>query len=52
MITIMSQPLETLLQGVRSRQISLGAGQYLFHLGDQVRTVYIVQSGWVHLVRL
>jgi CRP-like cAMP-binding protein len=43
--------MEIHLRDVRSQRIVLGGGQYLFHLGDPIRAMYVVQVGWVHLVR-
>ena len=44
----------TVLDGLRdtpSRTLILEAGRPLFHVGDPVRTVYIVRTGLIHLIR-
>ena len=47
MIQIMFEQLTALPNSVRN----LKRGQYLFHLGDRVTSVFVVQSGEVHLIR-
>jgi CRP-like cAMP-binding protein len=39
------------LHDVQPRTVALGSGQYLFHIGDRVRAIYLVKEGWVHLIR-
>ena len=51
MIIIMSQSIESFLQGLRARQRHVGVGQSLFHRGDLVREMHFVLAGSVHLVR-
>jgi CRP-like cAMP-binding protein len=51
MIAIMFPAIESHLGDVRSQRTALRSGQYLFHLGDPVRAIHIVQAGWVHLIR-
>jgi len=47
MIQIMFEQLAALPNSVRH----LKRGQYLFHTGDRVTSVFVVQSGAVHLIR-
>ena len=47
MIQIMFEHLEILPDSTRQ----LKRGQYLFHMGDRVTSVFVVQSGEVHLIR-
>lgn len=51
MIAIMSVDMADLFtsSGVRTR--TLGAGAYLFHLGEPVLSLFVVLEGEVHLVR-
>ncbi len=51
MISIMFTVIETHLRDIRSRVVTLAAGQYLFHAGDPVRDLFVTRRGGVHLVR-
>lgn len=51
MISIMFEAMNDHLRAIPSRRIALGPGQYLFHLGDPIEAIHVVQVGWVHLVR-
>lgn len=43
--------IERHLRNVPARELRFEADQYLFHLGDRVRIVHLVQEGTVHLAR-
>jgi CRP/FNR family transcriptional regulator, dissimilatory nitrate respiration regulator len=51
MISIMFAEIERHLQDIPAKELHFGSGQYLFHLGDPVRAVHLVQEGMVHLAR-
>jgi CRP-like cAMP-binding protein len=51
MIGIMSGDIIALLAAAGGRERSLGAGEYLFHLGDPVTALFLVRDGAVHLIR-
>ena len=51
MIAIMSDELNSLLQGLRGHECEFAAGASVFHLGDPVRVVHFVRRGTIHLVR-
>lgn len=51
MISIMSVSIFDLLEKLSGTRINIPAGANLFHLGDAVETLHIVQTGEVHLVR-
>ncbi len=50
MIAIMSSLMD-LLSGLPNETVSVATGETLFRVGDQVRFLYLVQSGGLHLVR-
>ena len=50
MIAIMSD-LTDALRPIFPGEVSLGAGETLFHRDDAVRTIHIVEAGCVHLIR-
>jgi CRP-like cAMP-binding protein len=50
MIAIMSGLFEA-LGGLPRQTVSMSAGEALFHTGDPVRFLYLVQSGGIHLTR-
>src|SRR3954471_18622839 len=50
MIAIMSGLIEA-LGGLPHEPVAASAGETLFHMGDPVRFIYLVQSGGVHLTR-
>ena len=43
--------IERQLQNVPAKEFHFGFGQYLFHLGDRVRTIHFIKEGAVHLAR-
>ncbi len=51
MIAIMFEELEPFLSGVTRRVVAVEPGQTVFHRGDQVRRVFFVTGGVIHLVR-
>ncbi len=51
MIPIMSPFLEERLRHLPSRSYSFPAGDHLFHRGDPIGVIHVVQDGMVHLVR-
>ena len=51
MISIMLVEIERHLQDIPARELHFGSGQYLFHLGDRVQIIHLVQEGTVHLAR-
>jgi|SRR5208282_37121 len=51
MIAIMSEELDSLLQGLRGRTCEFQAGASVFHLGDPIRLVHFVRRGTIHLMR-
>ena len=51
MISIMFAEIERHLQDIPAKELHFGSGQYLFHLGDPVKAVHLVQEGTVHLAR-
>lgn len=51
MISVMFSEFEHHLHGLRRWELSFEAGQFLFHLGDPVRTMHFVEAGAVHLIR-
>ena len=51
MIRIMSSEIFDLLRSSRGARHTLGPGEYLFHLGEPVRSLYLVLEGEAHLVR-
>jgi CRP/FNR family transcriptional regulator, dissimilatory nitrate respiration regulator len=51
MIEIMSNQLRQHLHSLRAQKLVLATGQHLFHLGDDVRFMYYVVTGTIHLTR-
>lgn len=51
MIDVMLTDLMTFFDSLPRRELSFEAGSTVFNLGDAITTVYIVQSGTIHLVR-
>ena len=51
MIAIMRTEIEGHLQDIPSRKFRFDSGHYLFHLGDPVNVIHVVQEGTVHLAR-
>ncbi len=51
MIAIMPSELTKALEGLRGRRREVCAGATLFHLGDPIRSMHLVQSGVVQLAR-
>ena len=51
MITIMSQPMERYLDGLRARERHFHDGETLFHRGDPVKEMHVVLAGAINLVR-
>lgn len=51
MITIMSQPIFETIAAMAGEPRRLDAGEKLFHQGDPVRSLFLVSSGAVRLVR-
>jgi len=51
MILIMHSPIEGYLHNVRHQRIVLEKGRFLFHAGDPIKALHIVQTGSVQLVR-
>jgi CRP-like cAMP-binding protein len=47
----MSTDIVDLLAASASRERVLGAGEFLFHLGDPVQSLFVVLEGEAHLVR-
>jgi CRP-like cAMP-binding protein len=50
MILIMS-PLQDMFMSLPAVPMMFGPGEFLFHQGDDVKYVHLVQSGGVHLLR-
>jgi CRP-like cAMP-binding protein len=51
MIAVMSSGLVDLLQAADGREVAFIPGSFVFHVGDPVRTVFLVLEGEVRLVR-
>lgn len=52
MIDIMSSSsLFSLLEGLNGRECTFAAGELVFHFDSPVKTIHIVRSGLIHLVR-
>lgn len=51
MISIMSETLIEMLQALGGRHRQFDAGRFLFHAGDPVRHLFVVEAGEVHLLR-
>ncbi len=51
MIEIMVPAIQNYLRDVPARPIVLTPGEYLFHLGDPVVAIHIVEAGAIHLSR-
>jgi CRP-like cAMP-binding protein len=51
MISVMSDELESLFQGLRGHECEFAAGAAVFRLGDPIRVVHFVRHGAIHLVR-
>jgi CRP-like cAMP-binding protein len=51
MIEVMLTNLMPLFEGLPRRELSFEAGSPVFNLGDAIKTVYVVRSGTIHLVR-
>ncbi len=51
MIRIMSATLMDHIRSLSTGRRTFGAGQHLFNQGDEVGSLYLVESGIVHLVR-
>lgn len=47
----MSPDIAELLHSLAGRKRSLGPAEYLFHLGEPVVALHIVQDGEIHLIR-
>ena len=51
MIDIMSADLKSQLHVIRSHELIFRPGQFLFHLGDRVTVIHVIEEGVVHLIR-
>ena len=51
MIMIMFSDTLCHLRNLPATNLVFGPGQYLFHIGDPVRVMHVVQAGVVHLIR-
>jgi CRP-like cAMP-binding protein len=51
MISIMSPEIERIFSVLRTRALSFGSEQCLFHLGDPVEVIHFVEAGAVQLTR-
>jgi CRP/FNR family transcriptional regulator, dissimilatory nitrate respiration regulator len=51
MIAIMLADLAALLLALPGRELSFAAGAPVFHLDDPVRSVHLLRSGTIHLIR-
>lgn len=51
MITIMSNSLIDRLRSLGGRNRQVDAGAFLFHAGDPVRHLFLIEAGEVHLIR-
>jgi len=51
MIEIMSENLVEQLKARANKPRSIDQGAYLFHQGDRVRSIYIIEDGLIELVR-
>lgn len=50
-MSIMSRSLDDLLVRLPCAEREFSAGGFLFHQGDDVRSIYLVRDGAVHLIR-
>lgn len=51
MIAIMSLDIHDHLQNLPCAEVAFGNGRFLFHQGDEVRKMYRILDGSVHLIR-
>ncbi|MDE2363005.1 MAG: Crp/Fnr family transcriptional regulator [Hyphomicrobiales bacterium] len=51
MIDIMSMKLLPLIEGLPRHELSFDIGACVFNVGDPIKSLYIVRSGAIHLVR-
>ena len=51
MISIMFAEIERHFQDIPSREFHFDSGHYLFHRGDSVNVIHVIQKGAVHLAR-